>query len=385
MRILENGESVISPFLEQKAVEENSLHELAESLESELESVMRGETRFNYVNESIMDYEFNAETNTWDEPVKASVLPTDNYPYVRETAEEVWNLFNNADDYAVTLLDDFGIPPAQRKQQASQYPFQIQIGDKEDQAINTSENGIEGNITLIGPNGKDFIDIDRAQEVIDSYEIDNATRDSGSENIYQTHINGSDVSVVPDLAAGVFQVETEFGAFSQESKIWTPYIGREDTILVDPPTPENNTVQAEVVPTSAEAYTNNFALDAMAEAADYYAPFSGILQPEVSSEAVDYFTSNNLSQQPYGINVKQEAMEKLSERDNAHRIRDEIYHIASHQGTKPLDRNHRGNIQQVDSDDNYIIWETNSIEAGEQIVLKDILDRDEVFPGKDRN
>ncbi|MFB6115418.1 MAG: type II toxin-antitoxin system RelE/ParE family toxin [Candidatus Nanohalobium sp.] len=338
------AEYVKSPLLEADP-EDYDLHELASEIEDELRSLASGEYNPEVTNENIQHYSFEDSTQNrnpgWWRPEVTVRLDQED-----ETVEDWMNTvvseLSGNENYTL-VTEDY----SKDNLTGEEAPVYVKIGDYEQ---------INETVTL---------------------EIPGEERPS-----FTTERDGFDVRVDPDLSAGFFQTNVEVGPDEHSSEVWMPYADSEKAILIGTPSQFSPDTESSVVSVPDDSFTGDPMTDAVAESLGYFLPFEGLQQTEISSEAVDHRNENPLGNEPYSVQVRSDAWDKFKDLDPEYqqRVQDKIDQVAINPGKSPLEVRDAGKVDQVGSNDIYVMWREH--DQSSTVELRDIMTRDEAFVNK---
>ena len=165
-----------------------------------------------------------------------------------------------------------------------------------------------------------------------------------------------------------------------------PYADQDSAILVHGEQSNDGVEVTSQVVTYDRSKTGDFFFDAITEAAEHYLPFSGVLTPEISGEAIEFYQDETeihpSINQPMDIEIRQQAQNQLGEPEfDTGRIRDLLYRRASENNPEGLYTDQNGHRDQIDDGENYIRWK----EEDGKLVFQEIYDdRQEAIPVDDR-
>ncbi|MDY6777006.1 MAG: hypothetical protein SVQ76_02765 [Candidatus Nanohaloarchaea archaeon] len=373
--------AVHSPFLNVRDPRQYGLEELSRDVAADIERVRDGDD-LEVLDESVRRYSFSDAVQSsepdWLRPELACIVVGRNDPSVVSWAREVQRELES-EDHEVLLDDDFGVDRDRRLERADEYPLTLEIGDSEDRYNTVRVLDEEGDTRSVEDVEEKMLSIDREDFVPDTGSSFTYNREDGIE-------------VRPDLSTGFFKAEREYERFTQDAMVFVPYADAEEAVAVRTPNAQDPSVSEEVVNVGEKWPSGNEFVSAVAESLSYFVPFWGIPQPRVSSEAVRYDTDNGVCNQPYSIRIGEEAWSSMRGRTEEPKlwkdVGDKAYRLASHPDTSPLDRQNRpsvqGNISQLNDDGEYLLWEREGTEDTGTVVVKDILDYEQAYPGSSR-
>lgn len=359
---------VVSPLLEADPSEED-LSKLSCSIEDELNSFAKGKPEFNDINPNIKNYSFqdsiNSENPKWHRPEIATIDATRDDATLENYLQKASQRLESPN---YTLVPN----PEHRISNGETVPdTQILIGDLE------QKNGL---LTIRDGDESQTVDIETAKQLLE--QKTGTPPASGHENSYNTD---EDITITPDFSTGFFQTRADYGVDDHISRIWVPYADSKKAIVVKPPAFDSE-AESNVVSVPDKSYTGDVFADAVSDSLSYFLPFLGVPQTTISSEAVSHRLENDMSQEPYSLRIESKAWNKLDELDSedCRRVIDNVYHRASNPGMKPLQITKEGKLDQIGSNENYILWREHDEER--TMSLKNIYtDRSEVFrPGRRR-
>lgn len=379
MKEIKSGESVRSPFLQADVASFDSLQDVANLIEDDIEGFYRGVDNFSVVDPVMNDlYSFQAATdpnsgNKWFNEV--AVVPERNFEYITDHAQNVVDEISGG-EYSINVIDDFSHSQEARDKLAEEADIQLRVSDNEER---------DETVRMLEDSSKKTVGLGEISSELEAAEFDSDVNDSGGRFTHEVELEKGRAFVQPDLLTGWFDVESGFSS-AYSSKVWMPYADQDSAILVrGEPSEDGVNVESHVV-TYDSSRTGDFFSDAVTEAAEHYLPFSGVLTPQVPGEAVEFYLDDSEIhpniEQPRNIEVRQKALNQLGSHEfDSERVRDIIYRKAAEDNPRGLYTNGGGHRDQIGNEENYIRW----TEDNGKIVLHELYDdRQEAIPVDDR-
>jgi len=371
--IEEGSDQVRSPFLRTGHTDYDSLPELAQEIEEEL-TRLSGDYDPELVDPLIAQYDFqeslNDEDPTYWKPAVHANLDVDD-PTVEQYFEEIVEELSGNQGYTL-VTDECYVDPL-----TGNIPdVRVSIGDSEQ---------INETITVGYNEGSESVNsVAQAANLIG--EVVPERTPATELPVYHTEKNGTEISVQPDLATGIFKADLEIGHDNHSTEVWMPFADRDQAVLVSPPSNFSPGAESTAVSVPEPSFTGDPLMDAVAESLPEVLPYAGVQQNEVSSGAIEARNENPLDQDAYSIRINSDAWQKYKETDDhkQQRINDAVDKLALNPDSSPQALKHSGKIDQVGNTGKFILWEDH--EDTETIELKDISDRKNTFQrGSDSN
>lgn len=359
------GEYRRSPLLNVDP-EQYDLQELGELIEEDLRSLASGDYSPEVASENLEHYSFEDsiqnESPDWWRPKIAAYLEIDD-PTLEDWMDEAISRIDQSDLRIES--SEFG----KDHLIGEEPPVYLKFGDRE------QKNGI---VTIDRPQSENSSVA--PEEVYDEVVGEFSGRNPpGNENVYRIEEDGFDVSVEPDLSSAFFRSTVEIGPDEHSSEIWVPAASSDEALLVGTPSQFSPEVDSAVVSVADDSFTGDPLMDGVADSLDYFLPFVGIARNEISPEAINYRNENHLEVEPYRVKFRSDAWNRFKDLDSEYqnRIQDQLDQIALNPEKTPLDVRESGRIDQVGSDEIYMLWDKHDSE--ELVELKQIMDRGEAF------
>lgn len=365
------AEYVKSPLLEADP-EDYDLHELASEIEDELRSLVSGEYKPETTNENIQRYSFEDSTQNenpgWWRPEVVVRLDQEDST-VENWMQTVTSELSGNENYTL-VTEDY----SEDNLTGEEPPVYVKIGDYEQ---------INETVTLEIPGEKNRTanSIEAAEQMLEE-EVPDRNYNTDERPSFRTEEDGFDVRIDPDLSTGFFQTNVEVGPDQHSSEVWMPYADRENAVLIGTPSQFSPETDSSVVSVPDDSFTGDPMTDAVAESLTYFLPFEGLQQTEVTSEAVDHRNENLLGNEPYSVQVRSDAWDKFKDLDPEYqeRVQDKLDQVAINPGKSPLEVRESGKVDQVGSNDVYVLWREH--DQSSTVELRDIMSRDEAFVNK---
>jgi hypothetical protein len=359
--------SVVSPLVSYNADTE-SLEQFVRECADEIRDIHAGSYEPDATNPNLQKYSFGdsveSENPDWWRPL-AATTSVKSYPNIEEWYDEAIGEIKGHEDFR---LNDREIKDSLTGEMP---PLEIYVGDAEEQT---------GTVSLKGELDKKCVPINKAINILSNHAPERDYDHDGIPN-YTTEMNGVDLTVEPDLSTGFFDVEADVGPMTYSSKVWMPYADMQEAALISLPSDfSGNELETDIVSVSNNSFTGDEVTDAVAESMNYYLPFEGIPQTEVSPEAIDYRNKNPMDVEPFEKRIQSNAWRKIKAMDPelTRKFVQKSDELAMRPDKKPLDKRGETNIDQIMGDDQYIAWTRDRNE--EAISIIDILDIEEAFP-----
>jgi hypothetical protein len=378
MEEIRPGEAAKSPFLKLDIGRNEDLREVADRLEGEFESISRGLGTSGLIGDELANsYNFQEaidpdKENPWLN--KVVVFPEKNVKAVTDYAEDVASELEDG-DYRVEIVD-FGMDDESRRLAAGTADAEVRFNDREER---------QNNVRLRDGDRVESLDLDYLDSALESMEFGSVVDDSGSSYTHEVEVDGKTASIKPDLLTGWFDVEAGFDP-SYNARVWMPYAEKDSAILVrGKDNGDGFDVESQVI-TDDSSRTGDFFMDAMSEARQHYSPFWGILTPQISGEAVEFYSEETeidpRVDQPRDIEIRQKAINQLDDHKyDSEVVRDILYKKASRENPNGLYVNGDGHREQLGRDENYLRWNLE----GDDIVMHELYDsRSDAVPTDDR-
>lgn len=338
---------------------------MLEASAQELRDIASGEYAPEVTDENLPRYDFDESTQSddpsWWSPIVATTTTMDDGT-VRRWYNEAMDALEEVEGFRTTENEDHDPMTGEKP------PLEVYVHDREQ---------INGTVSIRGEVNRDSISLEEAGRVL-SEQAAEKRYNHDQVPTHQTEVNGMEMNVEADLSSGFFRVDSHVGGTSM---VWMPYANRDEAGLVSMPSDITSTnVDTYTVSPGQRSHTSNPAVDAVAESLEYLLPFEGILQPEVSAEAIEYRNSNLLDADAQKKIIEEDAWSSIQEmpQEATQRFMEKTDQLALRRDKSPLDRVDGTNIDQITGEDVFIEYTRDS--QSDVLRIQNVAKRHEVYP-----
>jgi hypothetical protein len=344
--------------------------DVLEASAQELRDIASGEYAPEVTDENLPRYDFDesiqSDDPSWWSPIVATTTTMEDRT-VRRWYNEAMDALEEVEGFRTTENLEDRDPMTGEKP-----PLEVRVRDREQ---------INSTVSIRGEVNRDSISLEEAGRVL-SEQAAERRYNHDQVPVHQTEVNGMEMNVEADLSSGFFRVDSPVGGTSM---VWMPYANRDEAGLVSMPSDITSTdVDTYTVSPGQRSYTSNPAVDAVAESLEYLLPFEGILQPEVSAEAIEYRNPNLLDTDAQKKIIEEDAWSTIQEmsQEATQRFMEKTDQLALRRGKSPLDRVDGTNVDQitgeVTGEDIFIQYTRDS--QSDVLKIQNVAKRHEVYP-----